>query len=100
MSVAYMDLVLQEVRLVILRLLAESPEFTSNSSVLDMALDSFGLSLSTDQVDTQLAWLAEQGLVSIERISTITRAQITRRGDDVARGQATVPGVKRPGPKT
>ena len=99
MSHTYLQIVLEEARLVILRLLNEASEFSSNSSILDRALDEFGLNLSRDQVDTQLNWLAEQGLVTTEKIATITRATLTRRGEDVARGQAFVPGVKRPGPK-
>ncbi len=96
---SYAEIVTQEARLVLLRLLAESTDYTSNSSMLDMALDAFGVSLSRDQVDTQLAWLAEQGLVSIEKIATVTRATLTARGLDVSTGAAKCPGVKRPGPR-
>ncbi len=96
---SYLDLVIQEARLILLRLLLESGGYTSNSSILDMALDAYGVSLSRDQVDAQLAWLAEQQLVTVERVATITRATLTLRGQDVANGDATVPGVKRPSPR-
>ncbi len=99
MSTTYITLVLEEARLNILQLLAEAPDYASNSSILDMALDQIGLSLSRDQVDAQLAWLAEQGLVTTEKVSTLLRAALTARGVDVASGQAKVPGVKRPAPR-
>lgn len=85
-------------RLVILRLLSETPGFSSNSSILTDALDPFGHSVSRDTVETELAWLAEQGLAEIERIASVTRAALTARGHDVARGVAHVPGVKKPRP--
>jgi len=45
-----------------------------------------------------LAWLAEQGLVTIEEVATVMIATVTRRGGDVAFGRAVVPGVRRPEP--
>ena len=99
MTVSYMQIVTEEARLVLLRLLAEAGEYTSNSSVLAMALDHYGITLSRDQVNTQLAWLAEQQLVKTEQVATIVRATLTLRGLDVATGTAHVPGVKRPSPK-
>ena len=47
-------------------------------------------------VRTHLAWLREQGLVSLTDVSGCYVAEITGRGDDVASGLATVPGVKKP----
>ncbi|HIE1992208.1 TPA: ArsR family transcriptional regulator, partial [Klebsiella oxytoca] len=49
-----------------------------------------------DTVRTHLAWLSEQGLVSLTDVSGCYVAEITGRGDDVASGLATVPGVKKP----
>lgn len=98
-GVSYMQFLIEEARLVLLRVLAEAAEYTSNSSLLAMALDRYGITLSRDQVNTQLAWLAEQQLVRTEQIATIVRATLTLRGLDVATGTAIVPGVKRPSPK-
>jgi Fe2+ or Zn2+ uptake regulation protein len=94
-AVTYMQRVTEDVRLVLLRLLAESPAYTSNSSILDSALEDYGHHVSRDQVHTELTWLSEQGLVQIEPISTVLRATLTARGLDVARGQASVPGVRK-----
>lgn len=95
MSVSYLQRVIEDVRLVILRLLSESPGYTSNSSILDAALEDFGHHVSRDQVHTELTWLSEQGLVRVEAISSVLRAELTTRGLDVALGQAHVPGVRK-----
>lgn len=95
----YLELLRQEARLVILRLLAEAPTYQANSSLLQSALEPFALHLSRDQVHTEIQWLEDQGLLSSEQISTVVIATLTTRGLDVAAGRAMVPGVKKPGPK-
>jgi Fe2+ or Zn2+ uptake regulation protein len=86
-------------RLVILRLLAETPEYRLNESTMAVALEDFGHPVSRDQVRTDFAWLAEQGLVNLEELVEIKIATATVRGLDVAAGRAIVPGVRRPSPK-
>jgi len=87
----------RDIRLVVLRVLADMPAYRANSSVLTVALDRFGHATSRDQVKTELHWLSEQGLLTIEDIGAVLVATITERGTDVARGRAQVPGVARPG---
>ncbi|UJX43186.1 ArsR family transcriptional regulator [Desulfovibrio sp. JY] len=86
----------QDRRLVILRLLAEDLDHKLNTSVLQDALDLIGHGCSRDSVETECSWLAEQGLVNVEKVGPVTVVQLTGRGQDVAEGRATVPGVKRP----
>jgi hypothetical protein len=63
------------------------------------ALGMYGHKCSRDIVRTELTWLKEQGLITIEIVGESTYvATITERGVDVASGAATIPGVKRPGP--
>lgn len=95
---SYRDLIAADVRLVLLRLLAELPAYEANSSVLREALERYGHCNSRDQVHTELAWLAEQGLVTTREIASVVIAMLTTRGLDVAHGRAVVPGVRRPGP--
>ena len=95
---SYRDAVAADMRLVILRILAAAPAYESNSSVLVIALDEFGHRTSRDVVHTELAWLAEQGLVETRTTATVVVAQLTPRGLEVAEGRASVPGVKRPSP--
>ncbi|AVH35405.1 hypothetical protein AL532_03310 [Pseudomonas monteilii] len=93
----YADFLRQDMRLVILRLLVEMPAYRANSSVLNAALDSYGHSVSRDQVKTELLWLSEQGAVSLDDIGPVLVATLTERGQDIAAGRARVPGIKRPG---
>lgn len=86
----------RDVRLVILRLLAEMPAYSANSSVLTMALERFGHSVSRDFVRGELTWLQEQGLVTIDDMEAVLVARLTERGQDVAAARVMVPGVARP----
>lgn len=88
----------KHLRLTILRLLAAQPGYATNDSVLRDALAAFGFRIGRDRVATELAWLAEQGLVACEDAGTLTIAAATRRGVEVSEGIATVPGVQRPSP--
>ena len=93
---SFNELLSQDRRLVILRFLNEDADRTLNTSILQDALDQIGHGCSRDCVETECAWLAEQGLVSVDRVGPVTVVRLTGRGQDVAEGRATVPGVKRP----
>lgn len=93
----YADFLREDQRLVILRILADMPSYTANSSVLCAALGRVGHNPTRDQVKTELRWLEEQGLVTIESAFDLLIARITERGTDVAAARTVVPGVKKPG---
>ena len=84
-------------RLVILRILAELPTYRANSSLIGTLLSQWGHAPTRDQVKTDLTWLQEQGLLSVETLETVMLATLAERGADVVAGRAVVPGVKRPG---
>lgn len=87
-------------RLVLLRLLAEQNGYRSNSSVLHAGLMHLGIVSARDDVLTDLAWLADQGLLVQEEVAPgVVVATLTARGGDVASGLAVVPGVARPSPR-
>lgn len=90
---------LEDRRLAILRFLAEDKGYALNTSVLQDALCAIGHSVSRDEVETQGAWLAEQGLVEVNQVGPVNVLKLTARGADVAEGRARVPGVKRPMPR-
>lgn len=94
----FAQLLAEDRRLVILRLLSAAPEYTLNAFVLRPGLEAVGHAMSTDQLATELAWLAEQGLLGLEAVADVTVARLTSRGADVAAGRAVTPGVKRPEP--
>jgi hypothetical protein len=86
----------------ILRLLTQAPpQFQGSSRVLHSALVSdFAFPPSLDQVKSDLVWLAEQGLVTVEVLADnrTIMGTLTARGADVAAGRAIVPGVEAPEP--
>lgn len=83
-------------RLSILLLLVQSSGGQCNEALLHSALSTFGHAPSFDQVKSDLAWLAEQGLVETHSLAGLMVAAIKARGEDVAAGRAVVPGVQRP----
>lgn len=83
-------------RLVILRLLSEAAGRSANASMIDAALDTFGHRVSRDVIEGDLAWLDEAGLLRLEAVGSVKVATLTGRGQDVAEGTASHPGVKRP----
>ncbi|MBV7315463.1 ArsR family transcriptional regulator [Shewanella sp. NIFS-20-20] len=93
---SFKTLLIEDQRLVILRSLKEMQGYEANESIVDSCLDAYGHNVSRDQVRNHLAWLDEQGLITIRTVSDCQIARLTGRGEDVATGQATVPGVKRP----
>ena len=94
----FAELVQSDIRLVILRALAQDLGYSHNDSILHAALGMYGHKCSRDVVRSELSWLKEQGLIIIDMVGETYVATITERGVDVASGAATVPGVKRPGP--
>ncbi|WDE07280.1 hypothetical protein SG34_010520 [Thalassomonas viridans] len=85
----------EHARISILRAL-DALNYTSNDSIIKDACEQFGNGMSTDQVRTNLGWLEEQSLVTIERKGGYMIATLTSRGQDVANGRAFVDGIKRP----
>lgn len=85
-------------RLAILRILEDSAEYRANVYILQRVLADVGHSVSLDTINTDLAWLAEQGLLELETVGGVNIPQLLARGIDVAGGRAIVPGVARPMP--
>ena len=83
-------------RLVLLRVLLESVGYTANEFILQTMAEQLGHVASADLINTDLAWLKEQGLFGLDDVAGVTIAVLNKRGEEVARGRATVPGVKRP----
>ncbi len=95
---SYKNFVAEHLRITVLRLLLDDPGYSMNESLLLDAVEQFGFQPSRDNLRAQLAWLSEQGLVTMDGVEHCQVAKLTTRGEDVARGRAFVPGVKRPRP--
>ena len=95
----YEQTIREHLRLTILRLLAEDPDYTINDSLITDLTGGYGFTPSRDKVRTELAWLKEQGLVTTDNDPVILIATLTERGADVALGRVRVPGIKRPSPR-
>lgn len=94
---SYADLLMQDARLVILRVISEMPSERANSSVLCSILDEkYGHTFTRAEVKTELRWLEERELVEIEEAGSVLLATLRERGAQVVRGRVTVEGVKRP----
>ena len=96
---SFAKMVSEDRRLVVLKLLAGADEYSCNHHLLHTALPGLGHNCSEDTLLTELDWLAEQGLVTREKIGGVTIAKLTGRGEDVQAGRARVTGVKRPRPE-
>ncbi len=92
----YADFLRKDMRLVLLRILLEMPSYRANSSVLSSMLHQLGHSATRDQVKTELRWLAEQGLLTLEEVASVLVATLAERGQDVAEGRAVVDGIAKP----
>lgn len=84
----------QHIRGALLGLLRDGTR--ANDSVLDDALDQIkGVQASRDQVRTQLRWLEQQGLVTVEDVGGYLVARITQQGRDFEDGSVHIDGIKR-----
>lgn len=91
----FQDIQNEHARISILLTLNEL-NYKSNDSMIQQCCERYHNVMSLDQVRTNLGWLAEQGLVTIEKVDHITNATLTSRGQDVAEGRSFVDGIKRP----
>ncbi|MBT0664766.1 ArsR family transcriptional regulator [Geobacter pelophilus] len=96
---SFSDIISEHIRITILRALNEIGGYSCNESILHSIVARFKIIVTRDQIRIQLAWLQEQGLVTLETVAEFYVATITPRGIDVAEGNAIVPGIKRPHPK-
>jgi hypothetical protein len=97
---SYQETLQKHLRITLLRLLLDDPRYTMNDSMLKDLTEDYGHTPSRDKTRTELAWLKEQGLITIDGDSGVLIVTLTERGADVAQGRATVPGVKRPSPRS
>lgn len=87
-------------RLMALFFLMKVGGYQTNDHVLYDALALVGHSVSWDILYSELAWLAQQGLVTLRDVdSGMNVIELTRSGMDVAKGRKLIGGVRRPHPE-
>ncbi len=96
---SFAKLIQEDIRLTILRVLAEDADYAVNEYILRSALTYVGHTISVDRLHTEMAWLAEQGLLTLTENVGVKVAKLTARGLDAANGAVRIPGVKRPEPE-
>lgn len=95
----YRQFVAENVRLIILRALAEENDYTLNESLIRRTLETFGHIKGRDYVRAQLVWLAEEaGAISLSEAGSIMIATLTRAGLEHVERRQILPGVERPSP--
>ncbi len=85
-------------RLIMLRALAEEPDYSLSDIVLRGLLAEFGHDVALDAVRADLDWLAGRELVTLGEAGSAVVATITARGVDVSAGRILIEGVRRPRP--
>jgi hypothetical protein len=96
---SYSHLVRRDRRRDILAFLDDCAEYTSNGDVILGVLNGLGIGTTRDQLLGELAWLAEQGLVTLDETAGFSVVTLLQRGVEVARGIARHPEVSRPRPR-
>lgn len=86
-----------EVRLVILRALADEPAKAMSDSLLMVILKEFAVRRSREYLHTQLEWLETQsGAVRLRRAGTAIIAHLTERGQEHLERDCVIVGIKQP----
>lgn len=98
MSSSFRQKQIEDRRLLILQVLEKDPDYRINEHVIRGALDLYGHGISLDALHGELAWLDEQGLVTLATVGPVQVARLTARGEDAALGRAVIPGIARPRP--
>lgn len=94
---SYRDVLSQDLRLVILRILKEDDDHRVNSSILQTVANArAGHNASRAAIEAELDYLESIGAVSLEREGPVTIATLTARGEDHVLRRARLPGVKTP----
>lgn len=85
-------------RLMILLALENAAEYKANHHLLQRYCGFMGHSVSVDSIKTDLQWLGEQGVITLDEQADVMVATLTMRGLDVANARTVVPGIARPAP--
>lgn len=87
----------EDLRLCLLRVLAEAPGASANASVLHSAVQALGHAVTREQVLQALGYLEGLAAVATEQVGRVTVAALREAGQNhLSRLGAPLPGVKVP----
>ena len=93
---SYQKHLAEDVRLIILKQLADENDLRLNESILDKVLESFGHRKSRDYLRTQLKQLEELGAVRLTEAGSVLVAELLRPGQDHVDRRMFLEGVAQP----
>jgi predicted transcriptional regulator len=80
-------------------LLEATTDYVANAEIIGLYLDSRQVTMSRDQLITELFWLQDTGFVQCTQQDDFVVVEATQRGIDLAQGRVTHPEIARPRPK-
>jgi len=92
------DIIREHARLIILRELHSQGNYTSNDSMLQQVLESFGIAKSRDWIRGELDWLADMNAVTKASAGTVWIVTLAAKGVEHVERRLLIEGVKRPSP--
>ncbi len=93
------DIIREEARLIMLRELAAQGNYSGNESLLQTALESFGIAKARDWVREELRRLEDLGAIRITMAGNIIVATATMKGLEHVERRLIIEGIKRPSPQ-
>lgn len=94
-----LDIIRHEARLIMLRELATQANYSSNESLLQAMLETFGITKPRDWVREELRRMEDLGAVSLSMAGSVMVATATTKGLDHVERRLTIEGIKRPSPQ-
>ena len=96
---SYLEPLSEHRRLTILKHLEKVSGYTANASILTDVANGVGVTSTRAQIEADLTWLEEAGLVTLDRAGDFIVVIATQRGVEIALGRSFVNNVKQPHPK-
>lgn len=89
------DIIREHARLIILRELHQQANYSSNDSMLQQVLESFGIAKPREWIREELNWLTDMGAVTKEAAGTVVIVRLAPKGVEHVERRLVIEGVKR-----
>lgn len=87
-------------RIIMLQGMEKDNDYSLSNEMLQRLLNTYGHGVGVAEVNEQIQWLRERGLVTVSELpGGITVAKLTRNGIDIAQGHSRTEGIDRPIPE-